>query len=168
MKETRAMERDNKYGNCEAFEAMLEDSIEGTLNGQDAKKLEQHLTGCAGCREALEEARLSSRLLQWGEPAVEVSPGFARTVMARIREAEARSDSGIMPALVAFASRLAITATLALGVMLAYTRMAPPADNSQVASLTADDHAALFSDPAQQATSIDGFFSPSKSASHGK
>lgn len=162
------MEWDNKHGNCEAFEAMLEDSTEGTLSGQDAKKLEEHLTGCAGCREALEEARLSNRLLQWGEPAAEASPGFARTVMARIREAEARSDSGIMPALVTFASRLAITATLALGVMLAYTRMAPPTENPEMATLTAEDHAALFSDPAQQATSIDGFFSPPARASHGK
>lgn len=162
------MERDNKHGNCEAYEAMLEDSIEGMLSGQDAKKLEQHLDRCVACREALNEARLSRRLLQWGEAAPEATPGFARVVMARIREAESKSEPGIMPALVAFASRLAITATLALGVMLAYTRVAPPAENSQVAALTAEDHTALFSDPAQQATSIDGFFSPTASASHGK
>lgn len=162
------MNWDKKHGNCEVFEALLEDSVEGALSSEEAKKLEQHLSGCAGCREALEEARLSRRLLQQGEAAAEASPGFARTVMARIREAEARSESGIMPALVAFASRLAITATLALGVMVAYTRVAPPAQNPEMATMTAEEHSGLFSDPVQQAHSIDGFFGPSTSASHGK
>jgi anti-sigma factor RsiW len=163
------MDWDKKRGNCEGFEALLEDSIEGVLSGEEAKKLQQHLSSCGACREALEEARLSQRLLQWGEPAAEASPGFARVVMARIREAEARNEPpGIMPALVAFASRLAITATLALGVMVAYTRVAPPAENPQMATMTAEDHASLFSDPVQQASSVDDFFALSASTSHGK
>jgi hypothetical protein len=162
------MDSDKKHGNCEGFEALLEDSIEGVLGGEEAKNLEQHLRVCAACREALEEARLSQNLLQWSEPAAEASPGFARTVMARIREAEMKNESGIMPALVAFASRLAITATLALGMLVAYTRVAPPAENPAMATVTAEDHSGLFSDPVQQASSVDGFFALTASTSHGK
>jgi len=165
------MDWDNRQGKCEAFEVLMEDSVEGTLRADDAVRLERHLRECADCRQMLSEAQASRRLLQYGDAAPEASPGFSRIVMARIREAEAQSAAGqpgLLRSLVAFASRLAITATLALGVLIAYTAVAPPAPNSRSASMNAEERSGLFTDPVQQASTRDGFLRMVADTSHGE
>ncbi|HUB17500.1 MAG TPA: zf-HC2 domain-containing protein [Acidobacteriaceae bacterium] len=163
------MEWNQGRDQCEGFEVLLEDSIEGGLTGEEAKKLDAHLTACAACREALEDAKLSRQLLQFGEPAAQASPAFARIVMARIRSSQEQSgQAGLLQTLVAFASRLAITATLALGVLIAYTAVNPPATAMQPALMSADTHAGLFTDPAQQVETRDGFLRLVAESSHGQ
>lgn len=165
------MEWDNTQAKCKGFEALLEESVEGTLGGEDAKRLEQHLGECATCREALAVARSSQRLLQWGEAAAQANPGFARIVMARIRQVEAQraaGDARLMRTLVFFASRLAITATLALGVLIAYTAVAPPTPNTRVITMNAEERAGLFTDPVQQVSTRDGFLRMVADTSHGE
>ena len=166
----RAMEWEEKPRKCEGYEALLEDSLEGALSGEDAKRLESHLHDCVSCREALENAKQSRRLLQWGEPAAEASPGFARIVMARIRanEEQAASEAGLLQTLVTFASRLAITATLALGVLIAYAAVAPPAPSVQTASMSAAGRYGLFTDPAQRAMTRDDFLRMVAETSYGQ
>jgi hypothetical protein len=164
------MEWDMKKAKCEGFEALLEDAVERVLSSEDAERLALHLRGCASCREALEEGRASKRLLQWGEPAAKASAGFARAVMARVREAQSRAghEAGLMQALVTFASRLAITATLALGVLVAYTAVAPPTETRQLATMSAEDRSGLFTDPAQQVATRDGFLRTVVETSYGQ
>lgn len=155
---------------CEEIEALLEDSLEGALGSGDARSLEVHLRDCAKCREALEDAKQSRRLLKWGEPAAEASPGFARTVMARIRahQDQAGSGRGMVQSLVTVASRLAITATLALGALIAYTAVAPPAPSTEVTAVNAEGRYGLFTDPAQRAATRDDFLRMVAETTHGQ
>jgi len=165
------MEWNNKQGNCTSCESLMEDSLEGTLRGEDAKRLQRHLSECASCREEYSAVEASRRLLRYGSAAPEASPGFSRIVMARIREAEsqvAEGQAGLLRTLVAFASRLAITATLALGVLIAYTAVAPPVPRTQSATLNASERSGLFTDPVQQAATRDGFLRMIADTSYGE
>jgi len=165
------MEWNIKQGKCEEIEALLEDSLEGALESEGARNLlEVHLRECAKCREALEDAKSSRRLLKWCESAPEASPGFARVVMARIwaHQDQAGSGRGLVQALVTFASRLAITATLALGALIAYTAVAPPAPNTEITAMNAEGRYGLFTDPAQRAVTRDDFLRMVAETSHGQ
>ncbi|MGH9683648.1 MAG: zf-HC2 domain-containing protein, partial [Candidatus Acidiferrales bacterium] len=54
---------ERKMAGCERFEAALEDYASGVLPRGDAEQLTAHLHACRDCREALEDARLSGRLV---------------------------------------------------------------------------------------------------------
>jgi hypothetical protein len=108
---------------CSKYEALLEDYLNGALPGADGKRMVGHLATCAGCREALAEAEASLRLLRVAQPADDPGPGFARVVMARIRAAEqgpVTEGAGFWQPFVSFGWKFAVSATLALGLLLTY------------------------------------------------
>jgi hypothetical protein len=117
-------ENRNAEKNCEActqYEAMLEDQLQGVLRGPEAAMLAQHLTTCAGCRGALEDAAVSARLLAIAEPAADPGAGFSRIVMARIREHLQTSESkSIWRPLVSVAWRFAASAAFALVLLVSF------------------------------------------------
>jgi anti-sigma-K factor RskA len=119
------MAADTGLGNaaCEKYEALLEDYLNGELSGADARSAAEHWENCAGCRAALQHAAASVRLLRAAEPSADPGPGFARTVMARIRAAENEMVAGranFWQPFVSFGWRFAATATLALVVLVTY------------------------------------------------
>src|SRR5579862_682371 len=110
---------------CTKYEAVLEDYLEGALGAVESRAAEAHWRDCAGCRAALNQASASVRLLRFAGPAAGPGPAFARTVMARIRAAEAEMTSSSERAsfwqpLVKFGWRFAATATLLLAVLVTY------------------------------------------------
>jgi hypothetical protein len=133
---------------CEVYEVLLEDSVEGHLEGADVQSLAAHVNGCASCRTALEEARESARLLRRAEPTPDPGPAFTHMVMARIRTELPSEERGLWRLVAAFARPFALTATLALGLMLAYSAYRAPGPNSDTAIPTLADTRELISDPA--------------------
>jgi len=110
---------------CTKYEAVLEDYLEGALGAVESRAAEAHWRDCAGCRAALNQASASVRLLRFAGPAAGPGPAFARTVMARIRAAEAELAQtserfGFWQPLVRFGWRFAATATVLLGVLVTY------------------------------------------------
>ncbi|MGH9174587.1 MAG: anti-sigma factor [Vicinamibacterales bacterium] len=59
----------------------------GSLEPEDAARLERHLRDCAGCRQALREYDEVMRLLPLGLPPAEPSPGARRELIHRLRVA---------------------------------------------------------------------------------
>ena len=118
-----ATESDFDRTGCRQHEALLEDYLNEELSGTDARSTIEHWQNCPFCRASLEDARLSMRLLRAAEPSPDPGPGFARTVMTRIRTAEneritLRAD--FWQPFVSFGWRFAATATLALMVLVSY------------------------------------------------
>jgi predicted anti-sigma-YlaC factor YlaD len=112
---------ENNYAACSRYEAMLEDQLQGTLRGPEAAMLAEHLVSCAGCRVALEDARVSARLLAVAEPAPDPGAGFSRIVMARIREQLQTSEGrSIWRPVVSVAWRFAATAAFALVLLVSF------------------------------------------------
>jgi anti-sigma factor RsiW len=73
----------------------LEKMLEGRLPQALQNEMESHLAGCPECRQALESARETSRLLRLliSEDAPEPAPGFSFKVMQNIAESKASSRS---------------------------------------------------------------------------
>ncbi len=115
------MSEQNMNG-CEKFESLLEDYLSGDLPRQDAERLASHLNACGDCRQALEEARLSSRLVGLFDRAEEPGPSFTRLVMARVSAAELwlQQQKNFWRPLEALAWRLAFSAALVLVFLFAY------------------------------------------------
>ncbi|HEV2288127.1 MAG TPA: zf-HC2 domain-containing protein [Candidatus Acidoferrales bacterium] len=115
------MSEQNMNG-CEKFEAFLEDYLSGDLPRHDAERLASHLNACTDCRQALEEARLASRLVGLFDRAEEPGPGFTRLVMARVSTAELwlQQQKNFWRPLEALAWRLAFSAALVLVFLFAY------------------------------------------------
>jgi len=110
-----------KSSACERYEASLEDHLNGELGGAEAALLTEHLKSCAGCSSALAEAESSARLLRVGEPTADPGAGFARIVMARIRnEMENRESKSIWRPFVSLAWKLSATAALALVMLVTF------------------------------------------------
>ena len=109
-------------GACGEYEPLLEDYLNGALGAPEKATVEQHLHACASCRAALDNAAASVRVMRLAGPSEGPGPGFARTVMARIRAAEDRvaDRTGVWQPLVRFGWRFAATATLVLGVLVTY------------------------------------------------
>ena len=108
---------------CGAYEARLEDYLNGELNRADAEEVRKHADICERCGVALDCAVAGARLLRAAEPSVDPGPAFPRLVMARIREAEQQrvaERSGFWHPLVSLGWRFAASATLALGLLLTY------------------------------------------------
>jgi anti-sigma factor RsiW len=140
---------------CLQFEVLLEDYLDSSLNSADVKRAEDHMKGCAACRQAFENAQLSARIFRAAAPVqVAADPGFARMVMAGLRVAESEMTAeraGFWQSLVTLGWRFAATAALALVVLVAYdagsVRHAQP-NQLAVRPIQATDF--LFaSDPAQ-------------------
>jgi anti-sigma factor RsiW len=108
---------------CQKHEALLEDYLNGELSGADAKPALEHWQNCPSCRVLLEDAALSTRLLRAAGPSPDPGPGFARTVMARIRATENERSAlraSFWQPFVSFGWRFAATATLALMAFVSY------------------------------------------------
>lgn len=109
---------------CTRYEALLEDYLGGELSAAEAKTAEEHWRNCAACRDALEQASKSARLLRLAGPSDGPGPAFARTVMARIRAAERDAAvpdrTGFWQPLVRLGWRFAATATVLLAVLVTY------------------------------------------------
>ena len=80
--------------------------LEGELGPYDAAKLEEHLEGCAACRDALAERRVLHEAFT-GLPPFEVPEDFARSVMDSLPEPEVRKAGWLAP-LIAAVSALSI------------------------------------------------------------
>lgn len=111
-----------KMTGCEKFEAVLEDYASGDLPSRDAQPLTAHLEACGECREALEDARLSGRLVTVFSEAIDPGPGFTRRVMAQIDAAErwVREQKSFWRPIEAWSWRLALSASLALALLFTY------------------------------------------------
>jgi predicted anti-sigma-YlaC factor YlaD len=110
---------------CSQYEALLEDYLNASLAAGDAKRAEEHLRACAGCRAAFEKAQASAQVFRGVAPAQALlpDPGFSRLVMARIRAAESEltaERAGFWQSLVALGWRFAATAAFALLLLVAY------------------------------------------------
>jgi hypothetical protein len=119
------MARETDLGNsaCRNYEAVLEDYVGGTLGTADARIGEQHWQNCASCRNALEQAAASVRMLRLVGPSDGPGPAFARTVMARIRSGEQDrliERAGFWQPLVRLGWRFAAAATIVLCVLVSY------------------------------------------------
>lgn len=119
------MATDTRFGNaaCPEYEALLEDYLNGELDGTAARSAAEHWKTCAGCREALEQAAAASRWLRAAALPTDPGPGFSRTVMTRIRmveEERTAARAGFWQPFVSLGWRFAATATLALAILLTY------------------------------------------------
>lgn len=165
------MDTESKSGACPAYEAFLEDYLTGELGGSDAAKTSEHLKSCTACREALDLALGSSRLLRVAEPAGDPGPGFSRNAMARIRAelASAAGERSIWNPFVTLAWRFAATATLALAVLLTYDAGWHSQPQPNLASIARQSESReIFSDPASPPENRDDVLMMVVGPSHGK
>ncbi|HTZ99512.1 MAG TPA: zf-HC2 domain-containing protein [Candidatus Aquilonibacter sp.] len=112
-----------RYAACPEYELLLEDFLNGALTGAEAQRVEAHLKACAQCCEAWESAMMGASLLRAAAAAGDPGPAFSRVVMARIRAAAeegATERSSFWQPFVSFGWRFAVTATLALGLLVTY------------------------------------------------
>ncbi|MGH9709048.1 MAG: anti-sigma factor family protein [Candidatus Acidiferrales bacterium] len=113
---------EQKMTGCEKFEAALEDYASGELPRRDAERLTGHLESCHECRGALEDARLSGRLVTVFQEANDPGPAFTQRVMARIAVAECwvSEQKSFWRPIEAWSWRLAFSAALALALLFTY------------------------------------------------
>jgi hypothetical protein len=68
--------------NCEAWEAMLADALDGTLDARDAEAFAAHSKGCAaGCAELLEEAKRGTEWLRFLRETPEAPEGLLEKIL---------------------------------------------------------------------------------------
>jgi hypothetical protein len=72
--------------------------LEGELEVSERREFEAHLDRCPACREALEDRRAFERALS-SLPPIEVPPGFAAAVMARVPAGRRRAFARLVAAL---------------------------------------------------------------------
>lgn len=115
------MEQQFRSAACSEYEVLLEDFVNGELDGADAKTLAEHLKDCGGCRLAFQNASACARLLHAAEPTPDPGPGFARLVMARIRSEESKAEGkSIWQPFISLAWRFAATAAVGLVALMTY------------------------------------------------
>jgi predicted anti-sigma-YlaC factor YlaD len=166
------MDEQNEKSACREFEALLEDSLAGQLEGPAGERLSLHLSSCDACRKALQAAGAGGRLIQFARQPVE-EPGtvFTRRVMAAIREEEARRSLAwnFWRPVEVLALRLSLTAGLALALLLGYgmmySRISAPAD-VEIASQPGNHD--LFPEPMQRPITHDEVLMNIADQSHGK
>ncbi|HEX4075239.1 MAG TPA: zf-HC2 domain-containing protein [Candidatus Acidoferrales bacterium] len=108
---------------CPDYELALENYLNGDLTGADAQRAAAHISSCAACADAWEGAVASTALLRATASTDGPGPAFSRTVMARIRAAEAERGIerlGFWQPFVSFGWRFAVTATVAVGLLVTY------------------------------------------------
>jgi predicted anti-sigma-YlaC factor YlaD len=142
---------------CAEYEARLEDYVAGDAGVAVASEIAVHLKSCEGCRSAFEAAAASTRFLRVAMPlmdrAADPGPGFPRLVMARIRTEAVSAQKSIWRPVATFAWRFAMSATVALALLIAYASKRP-ADQvgTDVAQMRSGD---LLYDPAAPPASRD-------------
>ena len=68
---------------CEAWEALLVDALDGKLDAEHAAAFDAHSRGClAGCKELLEEARVGSEWLQFLRETPPAPDGLVERILA--------------------------------------------------------------------------------------
>jgi hypothetical protein len=158
---------------CAEYEARLEDYVAGDAGGAVASDVAAHLKSCEGCRAAFDAATASTRFLRMATPlmdrAEDPGPGFARLVMARIRtEAVQRAQKSIWRPVVTFAWRFAMTATVALALLVAYASQRSDQTASNMAQMRSGDLLSDPSDPLGPPTSRDDVLRMVAYTDHGK
>jgi predicted anti-sigma-YlaC factor YlaD len=154
------------------FEALLEDSLAGQLGGAAKERLSAHLSSCAACRQALEEARLGGQLVRLArQPAEDPGADFTRRVMVAIRDEEARRSLAwdFWRPIEVLALRLSLTAGLALVLLCGYGVMhwrslAP----GEIEMAGQPEVRELFPEPVHQPTTHDEVLMSIADKSHGK
>ena len=167
------MGMETKNSPCREFEAMFEDALAAEGGGEVARRAAEHVKVCEACRAAWNDARGGTALLRLtaktAEPAPFPGPGFERVIMARIRaHRESEEKSGLWQPLVFLASRLAISATLALGLLLAYDVGGHPATTANVAGMRAAQPGDLLGDSVNLPASRDDVLMMVAENDHGK
>lgn len=154
------MTSEHRNKGCAELEPFLDEYLNGALPRARAEQLTTHLTACSDCREALDDLRISAKLLSAAfEPAEDPGPSFTRLVMARIDTAERwmRDQRSFWRPFEALAWRLAFSAALALAFLFAYgIRAAGPTATPSIPAVLVPQ-ADAFAQPAS--------FSPSPSTS---
>ena len=142
---------------CEAYEARFEDFLEGADAGGE---LRAHLERCAGCREGLEAARFSRELLRESmAPALGPGGAFATRVMAQIRSQERETRRGdLWGALEVLASRLALTAAMALVLLGVYAGVSGmPRDDAAASTEASLQYPSVVSQPSNSDEVLQAF-----------
>ncbi len=112
-----------RYAACPEYELLLEDYLNGDLAGAEAQRAAAHVESCAACAEAWNSAVMGTALLRAAAGAGDPGPAFSRVVTARIRAAEEERSAergSFWQPFVSFGWRFAVTATLALGLLVTY------------------------------------------------
>lgn len=162
------MDPETKGTACAEYEMLLEDSIGGALEGSEAQALTAHLSTCANCRAALEDARATNRLLSLAEPTADPGPQFTHMVMARIRSEVQMEERSLWRLVAAFARSFALTATVALGLMLAYNAYWVPNGRDAAIMQQTPDTRELISDPGAPPATPDDTLIMVAESEHGK
>lgn len=86
--------RRNRGEACKAWEARLEDFLDGRLDSGEAAEVEAHARSCARCTDAVEQARLAGGLLAVVRAQRAASPGafFVPRVMNAVRNERRERD----------------------------------------------------------------------------
>jgi hypothetical protein len=142
---------------CRGYEPLLEDYLSGELVGSEARNTLEHLKACAGCRAVLAEAQRSVVLLRAEEPTPDPGHAFARIVMARISSdlRKVSEVAGLWQPFVSLAWRFAASATLAVGLLLAYAATSSTPAQSAASELAQAEFHELFPEPAAPPSSPD-------------
>jgi hypothetical protein len=121
--------RTNARFACPEYQAGLEDVLrDGEPFVEPNSPLDFHLRSCAGCRQALNDAIIASKLMRHARyPEYASSPAFVTRVMASIREAAQVAPNAIWRPLELLASRMALVAAVALLALAVYLREFAPA-----------------------------------------
>ena len=117
------MTPEEKGQNCNHFEPLLEDYVHGELPREFAQRLAAHLEACSDCRDALDDLRISAKLVNAAfEQTSDPGPSFARMVMARINTTQHwfQEQRSFWRPFEVIAWRLAFSAALALAFLFAY------------------------------------------------
>lgn len=164
------MEKDFKSSACPELESLLEDHLAGELGGPDAARLSEHIKSCVGCREALDLAVASARLLAVAEPTPDPGVGFARLVMARIRAEQERAsvEKSIWLPFVSMAWRFAAAAAFAVVLLVSYDTTLHSASQQNVAQIRGTQPHDLISDAGSPPESRDDILIMMAETNHGK
>jgi predicted anti-sigma-YlaC factor YlaD len=138
---------------CPEYQPDLEDVLrDGEARVEPGSRLEIHLRGCAGCRDALNNALGASKLMRHARyPEIAASPAFVARVMASIREATQAAPATIWRPLELLASRMAVVAAVVLLLLSVYLREITPARSTAQVNAPAEVGAILPEPPAQPA-----------------
>ena len=136
---------------CPEYQASLEDVVgEGDATIEPNSALERHLQVCAGCRQALSDALIASKLMRHARfPEIAVSGALVTRVMASIREAADAAPSAIWRPLELLASRMALVAAVVLLALSVYLREFAPARGTVGVNGPAEIGAVMPEPPAQ-------------------
>ena len=74
--------------NCERFEALLTDFLEGTLTKEDQAEMEQHMESCPACAQTARDMRMLLQDLDQMDDSVQVPTEWSHSWRQAIREEE--------------------------------------------------------------------------------